>query len=912
MIIADNESNVTMFGQMEVVEFEIKTDDAKMFHILSNLYSDPLGAVVREISTNCCDGHKIKGNVETPFDIILPGSMDMGNFISFRDYGPGMSHQNIKDIYTKFGQSTKVNSNDQTGCLGLGSKSPLAITSSFTVTSVCDGIKTVYSISKDNQGKPNLSVFGTSESSEENGLMVTVPLTGQYVDKVIPSIKEELKYFKVKPRIMKGPEEDTTFKWENQFGNFFELIPDVFYINKRENNTQSTIIQGEIGYAFSSETLMKMISIDETLEDDIISDKMQVNEKTFNILKKFYAEFSIKLFSDMGTISFAPNREELIYDTFTSKNLIRSTIKAINYIYDIYANAYSYVRNPFEFESLSSYSTSLKTDNELYKKYISRFGFKFSKAYGIENFTLLDGSAPFADGVRAIKYYDCFSKIEQVTHMQKKGYEDGFAIKKHVKTERGYREDYRSCISLKDICGSNQDHMHIVFISGEKEYKFAKKHLANYYSFFNDRDIQMIIVELKYMSQIAIDEFIQQSGLSKGFAIPFSDVLSISNYQTEQEKLLGTVKEVVKAPSKQVILRKAVLENLPSKIEYFNKFTTTTTDIREELTGIYISTHNNAIVFSDRVKNEYPELFELYSINDTKSIIDVFKALNEIGGIVGSKMKTDVYVGNEKYFNKSGLIHFEDFILQHIKAVQLLNNLATGPKILNIVSSMSSENKKIMDTFNIYDLTLIEPTERETIGIREALKTTMAPLSEWFYDKDTRFLQAFNIWKMYAKDKIISQIFINAGVVGYGEKYISKIEEIFNIKIIVHKIDNILSFSFKEQYNYRFNDIRRYSDVRNSYMSISDELNMLQNILEDINTVDYIRMNVKGIRNISILPIHSCEEPSPPTQEELAEIARLKELEIFRKEEEMKNLYLEEKFNFEYIEDTNSQALVAE
>ena len=81
MIIQNDKSVVKMKGTLETVDFEIKTDDGKMFHILSNLYSNPFGAVIRELSTNCIDGHKINNTPDKPFDIILPGRMDMLSLI---------------------------------------------------------------------------------------------------------------------------------------------------------------------------------------------------------------------------------------------------------------------------------------------------------------------------------------------------------------------------------------------------------------------------------------------------------------------------------------------------------------------------------------------------------------------------------------------------------------------------------------------------------------------------------------------------------------------------------------------------------------------------------------------------------------------------------------------------------------
>jgi hypothetical protein len=188
----------------------------------------------------------------------------------------------------------------------------------------------------------------------------------------------------------------------------------------------------------------------------------------------------------------------------------------------------------------------------------------------------------------------------------------------------------------------------------------------------------------------------------------------------------------------------------------------------------------------------------------------------------------------------------------------------------------------------------------------------MAPLSEWFYDKDTRFLQAFNIWKTFGKDQTISKIFIDGGLVRYGKTYRTFFEKTFNVEIIIHNIDNILTSSYKENYNFKFENIRRYSNIYNSYTTIANEISLLKDTLEDINTIDYIRIHVKGIANIPMLPVHTCEEPPPPTEEELAERARLKEQARIDRENELKNLYLEEKFNFEYEEDNTSHKMVAE
>ena len=326
MIITESVNDVEIFGDIETVEFQIKTDDSKMFHILSNLYSNPLGAVVREISTNCSDSHKAAGIPEKPFDIILPGRFDSGHFIKYRDYGTGMDYQTIISVFTMFGQSTKTNSNIETGCLGLGSKSPLAITDSYTVTNIKDGIKTMYSISKDANRKPVLNIFDTQETTEENGLLVTVPLLNQYKDNVIQEIIEQLQFFDIKPRVLQGDTELDIYY--PSLEKYIELVPNFKY--KSDCRGKSKIVQGGVHYDFDPDIFLKSISSDNNLKDFEISDLGSANSITRNLLSRFLNNPSIFiLFMDMGKVSFAPSREELIYDNLTLVNIGNALIPGI-------------------------------------------------------------------------------------------------------------------------------------------------------------------------------------------------------------------------------------------------------------------------------------------------------------------------------------------------------------------------------------------------------------------------------------------------------------------------------------------------------------------------------------------------------------------------------------------------------
>lgn len=69
--------------------FQIK-NTAKAFKLLiGNLYSDKVGAVVREISANAADAH-ISVKNQSPFEVCLPSRFEP--VLTVRDFGCSMSH----------------------------------------------------------------------------------------------------------------------------------------------------------------------------------------------------------------------------------------------------------------------------------------------------------------------------------------------------------------------------------------------------------------------------------------------------------------------------------------------------------------------------------------------------------------------------------------------------------------------------------------------------------------------------------------------------------------------------------------------------------------------------------------------------------------------------------------------------
>src|SRR5690348_4723375 len=115
----------------------------KIYSMMSDkLYTDRVGSVVREVCSNAWDAQKMRsiatGQPMEPFKVTLPTDLEP-HFI-VEDSGPGMPDDVAQDLYSTLGLSTKENTNDQIGAFGLGSKSPFAVTDTFTVENTYEGV----------------------------------------------------------------------------------------------------------------------------------------------------------------------------------------------------------------------------------------------------------------------------------------------------------------------------------------------------------------------------------------------------------------------------------------------------------------------------------------------------------------------------------------------------------------------------------------------------------------------------------------------------------------------------------------------------------------------------------------------------------------------------------------------------
>jgi len=282
----------------EIGEFRIR-NSAKAFNILSSgLYANKVRAIVRELSCNAVDSHAAAGKKDVPFDVHLPNSLEP--WFSIRDYGTGLSHDQVTNIYTTYFESTKTASNEFIGALGLGSKSPFSYTDNFTVTAIKDGRKGIYSAFINAEGVPSIAMMMEEQTGEPAGVEVKFSVNDRYdFDKFSQEARNVYTYFTLKP-VVSG---NATFRFDLVSYESTDIIPGV---HSYQNRSGSVAIMGNIAYP-----------IDVPAADQSLGEVRQL------------LSCGLEMHFGIGEVDFQASREGLSYIPQTIAS-IKAKLEAVN------------------------------------------------------------------------------------------------------------------------------------------------------------------------------------------------------------------------------------------------------------------------------------------------------------------------------------------------------------------------------------------------------------------------------------------------------------------------------------------------------------------------------------------------------------------------------------------------------
>lgn len=135
------------------------------------IYSDPIGSPIREYASNAWDAHTAAGHND-PIIITLDTD-NSGDFISIQDFGKGMSPEFAEQHFFEYLGTDKEDSDDFIGAFGLGSKSGLAYSDSFYMTTIHEGMEYNYMMFKDGN-KASHTLLSKVKSDERSGTTVKI------------------------------------------------------------------------------------------------------------------------------------------------------------------------------------------------------------------------------------------------------------------------------------------------------------------------------------------------------------------------------------------------------------------------------------------------------------------------------------------------------------------------------------------------------------------------------------------------------------------------------------------------------------------------------------------------------------------------------------------------------------------
>lgn len=251
--------NVQIGSAVSSHEFRLKGGPALM-RILSDLYEDPVKAMVREYMTNMGDATRAlqRQNPNTtprPGEITTPTTMDAR--MVFKDFGIGLSPEDVMDVFMVYGESTKNNDSLDTGGFGLGCKTAFAYDggANWTVETRQDGESHTFAFFINERGVPSGAHVGTETTDEPNGLTVTIPLRREHIAKAT-------KYIKYFAPFMEFPllVDDVEVTQERFFEN------DNWYFTKEERGPGITeshvnVIMGGVPYPVQDNDLMSVFKV---------------------------------------------------------------------------------------------------------------------------------------------------------------------------------------------------------------------------------------------------------------------------------------------------------------------------------------------------------------------------------------------------------------------------------------------------------------------------------------------------------------------------------------------------------------------------------------------------------------------------------------------------------------------------
>lgn len=542
MIIEQEKSNIET-NIKKSSTFRIQTG-AKAFEILSsNIYKNKVKAVIREISCNAIDAH-IAANVDRPIYVHLPTHLE--TWFSVRDYGYGIPEDKMEEIYTTYFYSDKSHSNDFIGGLGLGTKSPLSLVDSFTVTNYNNGYKMEYLCFKNENKEPQITLLSKKESSEPSGIEVKILTSSALYYEFNIDAVNVYKFFDQIPninndRIKKQIEEEKSkIKWIDNFA--------------ANSESRIYVVMGNVAY-----------EVPESITD-------------YNL------QYGVYIRAEIGEVNFDPGREYVTLDKKT-KEYLKAKIDSIFAKMESIARAeLDSLKTPFERGKLYTEKYSSLKLKKLHQDYIQK----------VPDFVMYKRNHDrfFSYRLKELEYGDnvayCYSPkgrqlIHKIKHLLANGYN------KVCMLDEKHPVDYIPSNVL-----INLDEYKINNITATRTYNsvsmIGKVFELQVSALSNFSDVRQIV------KKQAID--LSSIPEEERFVIPFySDYICEFNTIIGIEKILNQAKKFVKVPDKVYFVHSVTYESKKFKASKYRNLADYIKDECSNLSSSFYYSENESVFF---------------------------------------------------------------------------------------------------------------------------------------------------------------------------------------------------------------------------------------------------------------------------------------------------------------------------
>jgi len=511
MLIKESEVEVSSSGMLSTDDLGINLDGVMFDSLINGIYSNKIAAGIREYSTNAKDAHSEAGIPNKQFEIGLP--TEDNAYFECRDYGESLTHEEVVHTFSVLGKSTKRNSNEVTGCLGLGSQSAFAYANMFSITTWKDGRKSDYSCYKGADGRPKVSKITEVPSSEPTGLRVSYAVKQADVDAFNQEASIQLMGFDPQPIVTR---KTRTYKPINEKELLIEGSDWKLFKKENDSREQAIAVQGSVSYPINANN-KNLVSTMERKYDYKKRTPYNYNYSASNTenmyvkIERLLEKTSIIVTFPIGQLKMTTSRESLGYDDYTCLNIINKledVIKDIEVSLDKKYENFDNLGDARRFNELSNKEGGLKILENITGLNIRKWkGQEVYSTFVLEeredekDLKTYIGERQYSNG-RSQNYLKEDTRVEGSVRLI---YSDSYSTKfGEIKSSFTYpttrHNGSRKVLQICNMSISSLDKTHILFEVSDECIKLSKNNLMREFWYKFNQDNKFLWVKVRTLS----------------------------------------------------------------------------------------------------------------------------------------------------------------------------------------------------------------------------------------------------------------------------------------------------------------------------------------------------------------------------------------------------------------------------